>query len=58
MRPFYARIYEQLPIAMQSVACTIDGYRRYRSSYSPHFERTLAAWEKSIDDSEERCYES
>jgi hypothetical protein len=41
--------YAALPVSAQNLACTWAGYRRSRSRFTPHFHRTLAAWERSID---------
>lgn len=50
MRPFYTTLYGSLPIALQNLGCTADGYRRYRSTYTEHFYKTLEEWEKRLDD--------
>ncbi len=38
-------IYARLPIALQELACSWAGWRRYRVRFTPHFEKTLAAIE-------------
>lgn len=38
-------IYARLPIALQNLACSWTGWKRYRARFTPHFERTLAAIE-------------
>jgi phenylacetate-CoA ligase len=43
-------IYGALPVPMQNLLCTIDGYRRSRHRFTPHFDSTLADWEKTSDD--------
>ncbi len=43
-------IYGALPPSFQSMLCTIDGYRRWRHRFTPHFDRKLAEWEASVDD--------
>jgi phenylacetate-CoA ligase len=50
MRPIYTTLYRALPIALQSLACTADGYRRYRSSYTSYFYETLEKWEARVND--------
>jgi phenylacetate-CoA ligase len=44
-----SRLYALLPVAAQNLACTLAGYRRSRQRFTPHFHRTLAAWERSWD---------
>jgi phenylacetate-CoA ligase len=50
MRPILSHVYAVLPIGLQSLACTADGYRRSLGSFTPYFHATLEAWEKRIDD--------
>ncbi len=42
------RVYEALPVFAQNLACTWEGYKRARARFTPHFHRTLAAWEESV----------
>jgi phenylacetate-CoA ligase len=44
---FQDRIYPALPVFAQNLACSWAGWRRARMRFTPHFHRTLAAWEKS-----------
>jgi phenylacetate-CoA ligase len=44
---FQDRIYPALPVFAQNLACSWAGFRRARMRFTPHFHRTLAAWEKS-----------
>ena len=41
-------IYARLPIAVQELACTYAGWKRYRARFTSHFEKTLGAIE-SLD---------
>jgi len=41
------RIYPALPVFAQNLACSWAGWQRARLRFTPHFHRTLAAWEKS-----------
>jgi len=43
-------IYDALPISVQNVLCTLDGYRRSRHRFTPHFEAQLALWERTMCD--------
>lgn len=54
MRPFLSQVYSLLPVPLQSLACTADGYRRALSSFTPYFHQTVEAWEERIDDPVER----
>ena len=36
-------VYQKLPVWMQEVACSVEGWRIQRSQYGPSFERHLAA---------------
>ena len=47
MGGFHDRIYPALPVFAQNLACSWAGFRRARMRFTPHFHRTLAAWEKS-----------
>ena len=38
-------IYARLPIAVQELACTYAGLKRYRARFTSHFEKTLGAIE-------------
>ena len=42
-------LYAALPIFAQNWVCGIAGRRRLRARRTPHFHRTLEAWEQSID---------
>jgi Xaa-Pro aminopeptidase len=44
---FQDSLYPALPVFAQNLACTWAGWRRARMRFTPHFHRTLAAWEKS-----------
>ena len=50
MRPILSTLYSTLPIGVQSLACTADGYRRALGSFTPYFHQTLETWEERIDD--------
>lgn len=50
-------LYERLPIPAQNLACTWGGWKRSRMRFTPHFHRTLAAWERSIGGPIERLHE-
>ncbi len=41
-------VYERLPVFGQNWACSWAGFRRARARYTPHFHRTLAAWERTV----------
>ena len=43
-----SKIYAALPIFAQNLACTWSGYQRSHMRYTPHFHRTLEAWERSL----------
>jgi len=43
-------IYGALPVALQNVLCTVDGYRRSRLRFTRHFEETLENWQGTRDD--------
>jgi phenylacetate-CoA ligase len=45
---FQDTIYPALPVFAQNLACTWAGWRRARMRFTPHFDETLAAWEKSV----------
>jgi phenylacetate-CoA ligase len=45
---FQDTIYPALPVFAQNLACTWAGWRRARARFTPHFRRTLAAWEESV----------
>lgn len=42
------QLYDALPISVQNLACTWEGYRRGRARYNRHFHRTLKAWNESL----------
>jgi phenylacetate-CoA ligase len=44
---FQESLYPALPVFAQNLACTWAGWRRARMRFTPHFHRTLAAWEES-----------
>jgi phenylacetate-CoA ligase len=44
---FQETIYPALPVFAQNLACSWAGRQRARLRFTPHFHRTLAAWEKS-----------
>lgn len=48
MRPMLSTLYSTLPVGLQSLACTADGYRRALGSFTPYFHETLEAWEERI----------
>ena len=50
MNRLQATIYGALPIAVQNALCTLDGYRRSRDRFTPHFTAKLAEWEGSVGD--------
>ncbi len=54
MRPTLSQLYSLLPIGLQSLACTADGYRRAFGTFTAYFHRTLEDWEKRIDDPVQR----
>jgi phenylacetate-CoA ligase len=43
-------IYATLPVAGQNALCTLDGYRRSRHRFTPHFVSQLARWEETLSD--------
>ena len=43
------KIYASLPIPIQNLMCTADGYRRFRQRFTRHFHACLAQWEESVD---------
>ena len=51
MRPILPHVYALLPVPLQSLACTADGYRRSLGSFTAYFHATLESWEKRVDDS-------
>ena len=53
MRPVLSQIYSVLPVPLQSVACTADGYRRAFGSFTRYFHDTLESWERRLGDSTE-----
>ncbi|MBW2288763.1 MAG: phenylacetate--CoA ligase family protein [Deltaproteobacteria bacterium] len=50
-------IYQRLPVFGQNLLCTIAGYKRYRSRFSPRFHAALAELEESAMGPLERLYE-
>jgi hypothetical protein len=42
-----ADLYFRLPVAAQNLACSWAGRKRYRSRYTPEFQRSLASLESS-----------
>ncbi len=50
MNSLQVAIYDALPIAVQNVLCTLDGYRRSRYRFTAHFEAQLASWERTVGD--------
>lgn len=43
-------LYNSLPVFAQNLAWSYAGYRRFLTYRTPRFQRTLEAWEKTIDD--------
>jgi phenylacetate-CoA ligase len=43
-------VYSVLPVGVQNLLCTVDGFRRSRHRFTSHFESTLAAWEASSNE--------
>ena len=41
-------LYASLPVPLQNLACTWAGWQRSRLRFSPHFQRTLADWERTL----------
>ena len=54
MKPLVSQLYSLLPVGMQSLACTADGYRRSLGSFTKYFHETLASWEQRVSDSYEQ----
>jgi len=50
-------VYESLPIPLQNLACTVAGWKRYRSRFGQHFQATLSAIEATSDSSLEQLHE-
>ncbi len=50
MKPLLSQVYSVLPVGLQSLACTADGYRRALGSFTSYFHQTLEDWERRIDD--------
>jgi phenylacetate-CoA ligase len=46
---FYDTLYPVLPIFAQNAVCSAAGWARFRARFNPHFHRTLAEWERTID---------
>jgi len=44
-----ATIYNALPVTMQNVLCTVDGYRRYQQRFTGRFRARLEEWHDSVD---------
>jgi phenylacetate-CoA ligase len=57
MKPILSQIYSVLPVGLQSLACTADGYRRSLGNLTPYFKETLEAWEQRVDDRAELKHE-
>jgi phenylacetate-CoA ligase len=51
-----SRLYDALPVFAQNLACTYAGWQRARSRFTPHFERTLAEWERTVHGPVERLH--
>ncbi len=51
-------IYAALPIPLQNLMCTVDGYRRFRQRFTSRFRRRLAELEASVDRPVEWHYEN
>jgi len=49
-------LYAALPIPLQNLACTWEGFRRARARFNPHFHRRLREWEASGRSSTERLH--
>lgn len=49
-------IYARLPVELQNWACTLAGYRRFRSRFTAHFEQVLAAIEANEEASLETLH--
>ena len=41
------RPYDLMPISIQNAACTLAGWQRARSRFTPYFHKTLDAWVKT-----------
>jgi phenylacetate-CoA ligase len=50
VRPILPHVYALLPVRLQSLACTADGYRRALGSFTSYFHETLEAWEQRVED--------
>ncbi len=48
MHPVVSATYSVLPIPLQNLLCTVDGYRRHRQRFTAHFHKRLAEWEETI----------
>ncbi|MEE3327706.1 MAG: hypothetical protein VX252_10245 [Myxococcota bacterium] len=51
------RLYDALPVPVQNLACTWEGYRRGRARYTKHFHRTLKKWNESLHSPLEALHE-
>ena len=51
-------VYATLPIPVQNVMCTVDGYRRYQQRFTRRFRRRLTELESSVSQPIEWHYES
>jgi phenylacetate-CoA ligase len=54
LKPVLSQIYALLPVSLQSLACTADGYRRSLGSFTEYFHETLERYEKSVFEPAER----
>jgi phenylacetate-CoA ligase len=50
-------LYRVLPVVAQNAACTVAGWHRNRTRFTPFFFETLRAWEETVDGPLERLYE-
>ena len=50
-------IYQKLPVFGQNLLCTVAGYKRYRSRFSPYFYEVLTKLEESAAGPLERLHE-
>jgi len=57
MNPAIIAIYNALPVPVQNVLCTVDGYRRYRQRFTRHFHEKLHEWEQTVHDAPELHHE-
>jgi phenylacetate-CoA ligase len=57
VNPAIIAIYNGLPVPIQNVLCTVDGYRRYRQRFTRHFQEKLHEWETTVNESAEQHYE-